>query len=571
MRDLNTTNWLNIYPNIRDCKIQTFNDKDKTEKSQSRILNMTDENLEKCIQLQCKLPYWIFFSVNPMNWNERNKESVKNIQTWICDIDTWDKAKQLDLIINAPLPPSLVVESNHGFHLYYLAQDYITAEQYEYWNFGICNYFGWDVKVCKDTARVLRLPWYFHNKGEPYLVMYREDLSSKNKYSYEEITTAFPEQVDVSKLERKEFKSNDNFWSRASELNTKQMLQDLSWTSFMNFDSLTFHRNSDWTEQIYVNWRSTSSRIDNNWLIWSYDKGWPTRLQWLAWYRNVDYKELAKLLKQKFPYLDEQPKPKVEIKEATAKIKRLQRPDFTWGDDGIDNHIGKLRKWQFVILAWETGAGKTTFANFMARKNLKSCYYVLEDSFENVAMRYALKKAGITKEELNNWTWGAEKEAKYNKSYERYANQWVKFIDVGTKIDVEQLMESMLEYKEKWYEMFFIDNLWFITGKGKDENEITANVSNKLLSFCINNNVCIVLIHHFRKSQKWYSEREVSDMRGSGKIWDDAFTIVYYERDYTTNSTFLAIKKDREWGDLKYYEIWYDYWDFYFVKDATLW
>jgi hypothetical protein len=58
--------------------------------------------------------------------------------------------------------------------------------------------------------------------------MYREDLSSKNKYSYEEITTAFPEQVDVSKLERKEFKSNDNFWSRASELNTKQMLQDLS-------------------------------------------------------------------------------------------------------------------------------------------------------------------------------------------------------------------------------------------------------------------------------------------------------------------------------------------------------
>ena len=57
MRDLNTTNRLNIYPNIRDCKIQTFNDKDKTEKSQSRILNMTDENLEKCIQLQWKLPY----------------------------------------------------------------------------------------------------------------------------------------------------------------------------------------------------------------------------------------------------------------------------------------------------------------------------------------------------------------------------------------------------------------------------------------------------------------------------------------------------------------------------------
>jgi hypothetical protein len=37
----------------------------------------------------------------------------------------------------------------------------------------------------------------------------------------------------------------------------------------------------------------------------------------------------------------------------------------------------------------------------MARKNKNCCYYVLEDKVENIAMRYAMKYAGITKEEYN--------------------------------------------------------------------------------------------------------------------------------------------------------------------------
>jgi hypothetical protein len=40
-------------------------------------------------------------------------DSVKAIQTWICDIDTGSKEEQLELIKNAKLQPSLVVESNH--------------------------------------------------------------------------------------------------------------------------------------------------------------------------------------------------------------------------------------------------------------------------------------------------------------------------------------------------------------------------------------------------------------------------------------------------------------------------
>ena len=51
------TKRIETYPNFRQCAIQTFNEQDKNEKSQSRILPMTDENLEKCEKLQSMLPY----------------------------------------------------------------------------------------------------------------------------------------------------------------------------------------------------------------------------------------------------------------------------------------------------------------------------------------------------------------------------------------------------------------------------------------------------------------------------------------------------------------------------------
>jgi len=198
---------------------------------------MTDENLEKCEKLQSMLPYGIYFSVNPMESWKRNADSVKFIQTWICDIDDMDKEKQLNLIKNSPLKPSLVVESVHWFHLYYLADRELTKEEYENWNRWLKNYYWWDPKVCKDTARVLRIPWYYHMKWEPQLELYREDLSWFELHSVEDMERAFPDQSDTTpwRVKQREqlnayINDNDTFRTRAWELNSREMLLELSWT-----------------------------------------------------------------------------------------------------------------------------------------------------------------------------------------------------------------------------------------------------------------------------------------------------------------------------------------------------
>ena len=568
-----TQDWINDYPNFLECSIQTFNDKDKEEKSQSRILPMTLENLEKCIVLQDKLPYWIFFSVNPMESGKRNRESIKKIQTWICDIDTWDKTEQLELINKAPLKPSLVVESNHWFHLYYLSDKDLTEEQFENGNWWLKNYYNGDPKVCKDTARVLRIPWYYHMKWEKFMVVYRRDLSSKTRYSYEEITESFPNQTDTTpwrvkqrETYNKQWNKKDWFRTRANELNSRRMLEELSGTGWVSGDTITFKKNSRGTEQIYVNGKSTSCWIDEKDTIWSHDKGWPYWTDWLEWYWVVDWKELARYLKQKHPELEEKKVEKIDTEKFVFKatsVPRLEKPSFTWWNEGLDNALGKMKRGQMIILCWETWAWKTTFATFMARKNKNCCYYVLEDKVENIAMRYAIKYAGITKQEYNEGNWSEEKEKKYEEGYLKFVSKGFEMIDIGHKITVDTLIDSMLEMKAKGCGIFFIDNLWFVVWEWESEATQTADVSSKLVSFCLQNNVCVVLLHHFKKKGSVSDLRDISQMRGSGKLGDDAFMVVEYLRD--DDLTMVRVYKDRTWGDINCYEIKYNRWDFDFI------
>lgn len=572
-----TTARINDYPNFLECSIQTFNDQDKEDKSQSRILPMTMENLEKCVKLQWMLPYGIFFSVNPMESWKRNRESVKKIQTWICDIDTGTKEEQLELINKAPLKPSLVVESNHWFHLYYLADKDLTEEEFEKWNLGLKEYYNWDIKVCKDTARVLRIPWYYHMKWDKYMVNYRQDLSSKERYSVEQITKAYPYEEEKPKYEVKSFrthyKANDIF-DRLYNLDQMDLLSEFSWSSWVRWDTFDFKRNSNWEYQIWVNGVSTSSWIDAEHKIWSLDKWWPTIVQWVEWYYKgwVDKHELLEEIKARHPEIEDKKVEKIDTSKLVFNatiIPKLERPSYTRGNEELDNELWKLNKWQMLILCWETWAWKTTFATFMARKNKNCCYYVLEDKVENIAMRYAMKYAGITKEEYNKGTRWDEKQKRFEEWYMKFASRDIQMVDIGHKIQIWTLLDSMEQMVNKWIWLFFIDNLGFVIWEWQNEAVQTADVSSKLVSFCLEKNVCIVLLHHFKKRGTASDVRDIGQMRGSWKLGDDSFMVVEYMRD--EGRTYLRVYKDRTRWDIALYEIGYNKWDFIFLSKEQSW
>ena len=192
--------------------------------------------------------------------------------------------------------------------------------------------------------------------------------------------------------------------------------------------------------------------------------------------------------------------------------------------------------------------------------NKGSCYYVLEDSVENIASRYAMKRAWITVDQYNEWTWTEQQEQDYEQAYLNFRNRDLLLVDIWHKITVLELVESIKELKEKWHSLFFIDNLWFIIGDWDSEAKQTADISSKLVSLCLQENICIVLLHHFKKKDKPLDRRDISQMRWSWKLWDDAFMVVEYIRD--DDQTFIAIYKDRTRWNSHIYEIAYDRGDF---------
>ena len=402
------------------------------------------------------------------------------------------------------------------------------------------------------------------------MVNYRKDLSSKERYSVEQITKAYPYEEEKPKYEVKSFRTHykaNDIWDKIYNLDQMELLSEFSWSSWVRWDVFDFKKNSK-GYQIWVNGESTSSRIDIEHKIWSSDKWWPTIIQWVEWYYKgwVDKKELLEELKRRHPELEDKKVEKIDTSKLVFNatiIPKLERPSYTRWNEELDNELWKLNKGQLLILCWETWAWKTTFATFMARKNKNSCYYVLEDKVENIAMRYAMKYAGITKEEYNKGTRWDEKQKRFEEWYMKFASRDIQMVDIGHKIEIWTLLDSMEQMVNKWIWLFFIDNLGCVIWEWQNEAVQTADVSSKLVSFCLEKNVCVVLLHHFKKRGTASDVRDIGQMRGSWKLGDDSFMVVEYMRD--EGRTYLRVYKDRTRWDIALYEIGYNKWDFILI------
>lgn len=557
--DRNLIDRANTYPNFKDCSIQTFNEQDKSEKSDSRIMKMSRANLERCEQLQDKKPYGVYFSVNPMNEGKRSQDDVKFIQTWICDIDSWTKEEQIELIKNAPLTPSLVVESVHGFHLYYIAEKNLTKEQYADGNRWLRNYYDGDPKVCTDTARVLRIPWYYHQKWEKVMVVYRDDLSCWEHYTKEQMELAFPNQMkvttDVIKQRKVELKDDDGFRSRASELDNKMMLEEFSWTSWVNGDVLTFKRNSNWTEQIRCNGKSTGCWIDKNWMIGSSDHWWPTWVQWLRRYHAIDWKVLAGYLKDHHPELEKQSK-KFDISKIQKQETDKEPTWFVYPSEVFDD-FKCFMSGELVTIVAETNSWKTTFAMDMITRNsdlwIKWLYINLEFNVENVWKDKWLRFHGKTKENLTTLNPMTDAEKKDMATYIKRNMSKFDSVSLPSWIDLEDLEKMIYVKSQEWYELFIVDSFskihWNLDGNNARKNQ--NRVMEEMQELVQKLNVAVVMLHHTNKNGTFEWTQKIADLsnvfiliqKEKNEYWDEYRKYILSKDKFVHNTEICACYK----------------------------
>jgi len=247
-----------------------------------------------------KLFYGIFWIFNEFKDNQRKKENLIKINTWVLDIDAGHKEQQLKRIENSPLNPSMIIETKKGHHLYWFAKD-ATLENYSaVVESRLVPFFGADIRA-KDVCRILRVPGFYHCKDPNDKFMVKTIRLENTSFSEDEMLTFFKPKIEIRKKATPEMRmvNGNGFWEKVASLPLDYALNKLSGHESVNYERFELKPNRNGTFQIYVNGKSSSSWVDRDGLIGSYDRGGVTISQWLNWYLR-DYGRTVEVLKEIF-------------------------------------------------------------------------------------------------------------------------------------------------------------------------------------------------------------------------------------------------------------------------------
>lgn len=562
------------YPNFKDCSLQTFDDSKIWNQSLARIFENKEDNYTLLDQLE-KDGAGIFFSVNSMKKWKRDQESVIWINVWITEIDWMDKKDQLRLVELSPIKPSMIIESKNSLHLYWFAKDW-TEEKRNYICNWLRNFFDGDPAVV-DISRVLRLPWYYHqkNKSDKFLIEVLE--ANRIFYTEKEMLNAFKDNRSIPEIKqsivqketilRQSF-NDDYFWERIKAIDSKIVLERLSWSSLVNWESFSFKRNSSWEYQIYVNWKSTWKRIDSKWKIGAV---WH-RTNWVFWYWNCNWKELYQRIKNEFPEMIQSKK--VKVKKKLRKVSEWEKY-FSFWLDKLDKAFGMPWIWDLVVVWAYPSMGKSEFNYFMARencKNTKVAYFCLELPEKSMKSRLARNMVWISKYNRQIKNYSEHQKVRYEEKLKKLNKYDIKYLSYEERPDIIKLTKEIIDLSEQWYELFFIDNLWNIWWNN-NEIERLWNISSTLRSLVWSLNICIFCLHHLwkPKGNDLFTAWWLWKFRSTQKIIDDATIVLEIFRDldptvkeksYDKARVELWQYKDTFWWVTGMEDMFFDNWEY---------
>ncbi len=175
---------LSSAPDDNAFSFQTFSDKDRNATHLAKIYHGPFPALKKALENKNKKDAGIYVTVNRTDLQGREEKNVTSIRAVFVDSDSGP----IDLS-KCPIKPNIIVNSKAGQHAYWLMQPGQSLRKFRTVQKALAEKFGTDPSVC-DPPRVMRLPGFSHNKGDPFLVTV-EHCDPKRRYTYEEIVKAF--------------------------------------------------------------------------------------------------------------------------------------------------------------------------------------------------------------------------------------------------------------------------------------------------------------------------------------------------------------------------------------------
>lgn len=594
-------NFINTYPNFNDCAIQTFDDNpSRKSKELAKIYHASTVDWKKIKELN-ESGAWVFFSVNSMKEWKRDKSSVTNLNSWIVECDSLSKEEQRELIDKAPISPSCVIESNKSYHIYYFSSD-ATLENWEIVNRWLREYYNWDQAICSDTARVLRVPWTYHKKWEPYKItcLYCNDIKYKEKVMLLNFPYTAPIKVK-QEVKKAVVTRARNIWELMGMQSNRYMLDRVSRSKLVRWEDITYKPNSDGTEQIYVNSESTWAWLDRNDYIWSASKWWPTRIQRCEYYWNKKWdiarwftefcddlipKEFDRTMQIKeIQKIEKEEQIEIMEKERGENLRHISYEDkiTRWFDELINTNPDKvMKRWReerdnylwgiyggkIYLIGADTWVGKTTFVNQVAN-NLSSAgvmvtRYSLEDRLEDNAKeeiyyatnQYRLRnwKSRLEWITFVNWEYTTESHKNFSQDILNdimncafsISKKNITEIDKNKEVTIDDIVYLMNEECDKWTRVFIIDHLHYFQFEN-DKIRMDLQIENAMKAInevARKRDVAVFIIAHYN-STGWNWQANINSFKWSTWIKQIANIIIQISRDDQDWLTEFKISKMR--------------------------
>ena len=462
--------------------------------------------------------------------------------------------------------PTFVIETRNGVQPIWLVDESKTDEDTQLLAKGVINgIIQWSLKYSckgdkvKDIARVLRIPGYYHMKGQPFMCKVKK--YTDKKHSLKELKNFFfQEEKKVKALEKK---LTIDFEKKGFTDPISLAIEALDFQSIIvaAFESVGRAASFDKQKRLILDGRLTGThqgKIDGGRFLASnsHEPFIGNALTAVGGILTCSNKEARAWIVKAFNLEREMKKIQEDRAAEVERILTYKAPvhkkpkkfiPYTWGTKGLDRKIWPMKPDHYTVLAGESSGGKTAYAFFMAAKNAQMGHNVLfltlEMNTEEIKERLARERACITIDEYRLEEYPLSKQEVYDETL-RELNATPHLFLHGFPYDAKRDIETILavvdaKAKRDGISMVIIDNLDKIerTHKKDSSFERAEHVSAQILKFTQDRRIPILLVHHYnQKAGK--AKRGLESLRGSTKIGHDAYTVLDIDRDFEAKTPY---------------------------------
>jgi len=198
----------------------------------------------------------------------------------------------------------------------------------------------------------------------------------------------------------------------------------------------------------------------------------------------------------------------------------------------LDNFTGGLQPSDLIILAAESGQGKTSLGltiikNAVVQFGAKAAIYSLEMSTKQLTARLVSSETNIPAKKLLNQALPNNQVAAVAKATKQMMNMPIYFDEKSTST-IDQICNSIRRLKLKHgVNLILVDYLQLITveGKGKTEESQIAYIARRLKNIAKELNITVIALSQLSRD-KDNSEPRKSRLRGSGQIEEAADIVI---------------------------------------------